>query len=306
MSLETRVRNGISKLLITTLGTSVVAGTILGTPATSQTNYSQQTRPPAIERVYQPEAQIVPDLRIEILPPIEEPEPKVTLTISDKTPFLIEAVHSALGYKGLDLLVAKDLIKNENNINSRLRTGSYEFVFDDTSFAELKAKASLKEFAEKVPVGSTKVYSYPTIGPEFINEVLAKNKSPAAGIGQYVFDTCVLYEIDPAFALAFFKHESTYGRCGVAKSTRGWGNVIGKGPAGKIGRFRAFHSWKEGFLDWCIYMKKTGPYYKNGRLTVGEILPVYAPSYENDTKGYIRTMGLVVRNWRQEQRKRWD
>ena len=56
----------------------------------------------------------------------------------------------------------------------------------------------------------------PTVSASFINQVLAEHNSPAQGLGHVFYDLGVQYGIDPAFALAFFGHESSYGRVGVA------------------------------------------------------------------------------------------
>src|SRR5438128_2528842 len=65
--------------------------------------------------------------------------------------------------------------------------------------------------------GPYSVLSAPTITADFINRVLASYNSPAAGKGQALYNYGVQYGIDPAFALAFFLHESQFGTAGVAR-----------------------------------------------------------------------------------------
>src|SRR5579859_6395386 len=63
---------------------------------------------------------------------------------------------------------------------------------------------------------SYSVVGPPTVSAAFINRVLAAYHSPAAGKGQALYDLGVKYGIDPAFALAFFMHESSFGTSGEA------------------------------------------------------------------------------------------
>jgi hypothetical protein len=72
---------------------------------------------------------------------------------------------------------------------------------------------------------SYSVLSKPTITAAFINQVLAAYHSPATGKGQALYDDGVQYGIDPAFALAFFMHESTFGTAGEARITLALGNL---------------------------------------------------------------------------------
>jgi len=58
------------------------------------------------------------------------------------------------------------------------------------------------------------VVARPSIQVNFINLVLSAYHSPAAGKGQALYDLGVQYGIDPAFALAFFMHESSFGTQG--------------------------------------------------------------------------------------------
>src|SRR6185312_14855283 len=81
----------------------------------------------------------------------------------------------------------------------------------------------------KVPIpsqtGPYSVLGKPTLSVSFINQVLASYNSPAAGKGQTLYDLGVKYGIDPAFALAFFLHESTLGTQGEARSSLSLGNI---------------------------------------------------------------------------------
>jgi hypothetical protein len=81
-------------------------------------------------------------------------------------------------------------------------------------------------FLEHLPVAwspaspsSQHEQSYAVLGPpsveaSFINRVLSAYRSPAAGLGQVLYDDGVSTGIDPVYALAFFMHESSFGTTG--------------------------------------------------------------------------------------------
>src|SRR5438094_6872640 len=98
---------------------------------------------------------------------------------------------------------------------------------------------------------SYSVLGQPTISADFINRVLAHYDSPAAGKGQALYDDGVKYGIDPAYALAFFLHESTFGTAGVAQVTYSLGNIRCTPHYPSCFRgYRMYTSWEDSFLDW--------------------------------------------------------
>ncbi len=143
----------------------------------------------------------------------------------------------------------------------------------------------------------------PSIEPAKIDEVLNKYKSPAAGTGKVFYNLGVTYGIDPAFALAFFIHESSAGTQGVATVTRGIGNIrCTQGyvcfQTGGNGSFRKYSSWEEGIEDWFKLIKDL--YIGKWNLkTLEEIIPVYAPSADHNSPTlYIKQVVTMVENWR--------
>lgn len=147
----------------------------------------------------------------------------------------------------------------------------------------------------------------PSITAETVEAVLAEYGSPAAGTGQAWIDLGEKYGIDPAYALAFFIHESTAGTApgwaGIkpdGSTTHNIGNIICVGYRTCYGRFRDYPSWEAGIEDWYRLIKVE---YIEGRghRTVADILPVYAPAIENDTPGYVSVVERLVRTWRQWQ-----
>ena len=142
------------------------------------------------------------------------------------------------------------------------------------------------------------VVGKPSISAAFINQVLAWYGSPAAGKGQALYDDGVEYGIDPVYALAFFMHESRFGTTGVATVTRSLGNIrVSEGYAQYEG-YRKYRRWEDGFEDWYKLIAKQ--YVAQwGLSTVDQIVPVYAPSSDNnDVKAYIASVKQAVDTWR--------
>ena len=131
----------------------------------------------------------------------------------------------------------------------------------------------------------------PTLSASFINQVLASAGSPAIGLGDALYQLSEQYQIDDAVALAFFHHDSGYGKDGVAASTHSLGNI--RCTAGyacdPTGGYRMYRNWRQGAADW--YQLITTVYLPEGRVTVASIIPKYAPSADhNDEQAYINSV----------------
>jgi len=158
----------------------------------------------------------------------------------------------------------------------------------------------------------------PTLTASFINQVLAAYNSPAQGKGQALYDLGTQDGIDPAFALAFFFHESTLGTNGEARITRSLGNlrciqnaacVNTAGQTCQPGDscYAAFPTWEDGFKAWYDLILKgyvQGNINKNiGRAacpctTIEQIIPVYAPASDhNDEQAYINSLKHSLEVW---------
>lgn len=154
------------------------------------------------------------------------------------------------------------------------------------------------------PVGDYTLRAPPSVSAELIDRILASYGSPAAGTGQVWYNLGLKYGIDPAFAVAFFIHESGAGTASGwaglkpdGGTTHNVGNIICAGYSTCYGRFRDYASWEEGIDDWY---KLIDVEYLNGRghQTVADIIPVYAPSFENDVNGYVNVVQRLVDQWR--------
>lgn len=145
--------------------------------------------------------------------------------------------------------------------------------------------------------------SAPRISREAFARVLVVNGSPAAVAAADLYDLIVSYGLDPAIALAFFAHESTYGRYGVAARSLNWGNLrLGPRAYAIIGGFGHYRSWSDSLQDWCELI--TNRYVRRGLATVEAAIPVYAPSSDGNAParyiGFVR--GLVAQWVAAEQR----
>jgi hypothetical protein len=139
----------------------------------------------------------------------------------------------------------------------------------------------------------------PSINANFINRVLKQYHSPAQGTGQALYNQGVAYHIDPAYALAFFFEESTFGTQGIAKVTHSLGNIRATSGYASYHGYRTYKSWNEGFQDW--YRLMAHQYVDAwGLKTVAAIIPVYAPDTDsNNEAAYIHTVEVAVDSWRQ-------
>ncbi len=150
--------------------------------------------------------------------------------------------------------------------------------------------------------GPYSVLGKPTISAAFINRVLASYSSPAAGKGQALYDLGVRYGIDPAFALAFFMHESSFGTAGEAVRTLSLGNLrcyVGATCVDQDrGGYAAYTSWEAGFQAWYELIRN---YYvaQRGLTTVDRIIPTYAPTADhNNEAAYIASLKHALDTWR--------
>lgn len=158
------------------------------------------------------------------------------------------------------------------------------------------SRASMQS-AQQVPASGTSVVGGPSLSVSQVNAILPAN-SPAAGTGQTFYNDSVQYGIDDAYALAFFKHESTYGLYGAAVDTRSIGNINCTSGYNCIGRFRAYGSWEAGINDWYQLIKNV--YISQwGYTTVEAIIPHYAPNSDGNSEStYIASVESDVQTWR--------
>jgi hypothetical protein len=162
----------------------------------------------------------------------------------------------------------------------------------------------------KAPAGpQLEVLAAPRMSRAGFIDVLTRNASPAAPAASALWDILVEEGIDPAVGLAFFKHESTYGKAGVCFNydTKNWGNVrtahradlaSGSTMAGGVGPFAMYATWEAGLRDWCLRIKEAY-IAQRGLKTVEQITPVYAPSDDgNRPKQYAAAVWAAVESYK--------
>jgi hypothetical protein len=154
------------------------------------------------------------------------------------------------------------------------------------------------------PVGRHELRAAPSLDAAGIERILAAYGSPAVGTGELWYRLGVERGIDPAYAVAFFIHESGAGTApGWAglkpdgSTTHNVGNIICAGYADCYGRFRDYPDWAAGIADWYRLIDIEYLQWR-GLATVAEIIPVYAPSVENNVELYIATVEQLVDSWR--------
>jgi hypothetical protein len=146
--------------------------------------------------------------------------------------------------------------------------------------------------------GAYSLVGAPSTSVAQIESVLQQYGSPAAGLGQHLYDLGVRYGIDPAYALAFFVHESGCGTKGVARTTHSLGNIRWTDGWDNFEGYRVYPTWEAGMEDW--YKLLTDLYINQwGLRTVDAIIPVYAPSGDgNNPSAYIASVEGMVDSWR--------
>ena len=157
----------------------------------------------------------------------------------------------------------------------------------------------------QTPDGQHSVLGASTITPQQIDAVLKEYGSPAVGSGAIWTEMSQKYNINAAYALAFFIHESSAGTnpgwAGLkpdGSSTHNIGNIICAGYRTCYGRFRDYPGWREGIEDW--YRLIAREYVEDrGVHTVEQIIPIYAPSFENNVPAYVKAVTDLILGWQQ-------
>lgn len=141
------------------------------------------------------------------------------------------------------------------------------------------------------------VLGKPTLNVDFMNQVLAAYSSPAAGKAQKLYDLGVQYGIDPAFALAFFLHESSFGKAGEARSSLSLGNLRCIPNFKCQDGYAWFNTWEDGFEAWYKLIRNLYVAYW-GLTTVDLIIPKYAPTSDNNNEAaYIASVKHSLDVW---------
>lgn len=165
--------------------------------------------------------------------------------------------------------------------------------------------------ALRIPPGEHSLRGTLSVTAEQIDAILRRAHSPAAGNGPAFVRWGRHFNVDPIYALAFFRRESVFGahprwigRKPGGDSTKNIGNIryVGRPNPQRdpqysdFNGFRDYVTWSDGIHDWFKLIAQDANY--AGLHTVERILPRYAPTTENDTGNYIQDVVKWVKEWR--------
>ncbi len=137
--------------------------------------------------------------------------------------------------------------------------------------------------------GQPSIWGPPTISAAGIDKVLRDNHSPAAGLGSYIYDQAKERGINPAFALAMYGQESTFGTKGAAVRNNSFGNI----RAGRHG-FKHYDDVKQGIDHWMDLMSSNA---YHGKSLAG-VIHKYAPGSDgNNPRGYMAYVTNNMNKW---------
>jgi len=141
-----------------------------------------------------------------------------------------------------------------------------------------------------------------SITADQFDAVLREYGSPALGVGAHVVAYGNKKNVDAAYALYIFIHESTagtnpnwVGMKGGGETTHNPGNIVCAGYSTCYGRFRDYPTWEDGF-DGLIDLLDV---YSQDLKTMKEAIARWAPDSDgNDPAGYYASLETNVRKWR--------
>ncbi|MEM4255331.1 MAG: hypothetical protein QXR53_03305 [Candidatus Norongarragalinales archaeon] len=152
----------------------------------------------------------------------------------------------------------------------------------------------------------------PSLSPEQIERILCHYKSPLCGFrdkpsgksaAQLIYEKSDKYRIDDWFAMAIGLKESGLLKARGYMQHLAWGNIVYNAPGKQFCSFRrsnghcGYDSFENSIEHFFYYMTHSRHYLPRGRDTPEEIMPIYAPSYENDTQGYIAQINRCRETW---------
>lgn len=175
-----------------------------------------------------------------------------------------------------------------------LVNGARERMYPSSTTSAVMTPAPQQEQASSQ--GDLSVVGQPSISEAKIAEILASYGSPLSA--QTIYSYGVQYNIDPAFPLAFFIHESGCGTAGAAVAHKNPGNLRSSPLEVSQDGFAYFQDWNTGIHAWFELIAST-MYVRGGLTTVSAIVEKYAPSADaNDPAGYTQAVISSVNGWR--------
>jgi len=138
-----------------------------------------------------------------------------------------------------------------------------------------------------------------SISEQTFRIVLERAKSPAYAEADEILSILKRWRADRGIALAFFAHESSFGRKGIAVETRNWGNLRRGRRMIKQTKhpFAIYANWAASVEDWCELLSVV--YCKRWRLCT-------LPSDGNRPGRYANVVLRLVRMWQAKERVGWN
>jgi len=141
-----------------------------------------------------------------------------------------------------------------------------------------------------------------SITADQFNAVLEQYQSPATGVGAEIVSYANSKNIDAAYILYMFIHESSAGTnpnwIGIkpdGSSTKNPGNVICAGYTPCYQGFREYPTWSDGFKGMIDNLES---YKALGDKTIDQGINRWAPPTENNTTEYVASLKNTVETWR--------
>lgn len=212
-----------------------------------------------------------------------------------------------------------------NGVSARIQPGVWISIDDiQNGWAHLTSGLGFVALSllERMPT-DTEALTFlhpPRISRTTFIRILVAARSPAAPDGGAMYDGIAGVGVDPAIGLAFFQHESSFGKAGICKTygTNNLGNVrrpLNPARAKLIltrsGPFAAYRTWALGAIDWAERMKvryadptNSDSTFPTPLDTVERATPIYAPVGDgNDPSAYARAVRAAVDGWMREERQ---
>ena len=122
------------------------------------------------------------------------------------------------------------------------------------------------------------IFDKPSMDIGELQDLLKKRNSPLAPFAENIYSEGIKQGIDPAYAMAFFLFESSYGKAGVGSRTKNPGNVgynseIADYKPKDAPAYSGFNTWEKGISQWFSLIKNYAS--SKGLNTVEEIVPYY-------------------------------
>jgi beta-N-acetylglucosaminidase len=201
------------------------------------------------------------------------------------------------------VLLMLNLPRNEWYDNIKIHTAPFTFIYDRIQ-EETTANIRLLKTNTDTSNHFT-LWHKNSLNAAQIDSVLAEYNSPAKGHGNAFVDAGERTNIDNAYVLYIFIHESSAGTntswAGMkadGTTTHNIGNIIctpdWQGTC--YNRFREYDNWDDGIyaaFDLLAYYRD-----EMGIETIDAAINTWAPPIENDTQGYIDGLKKTVYTWR--------